>query len=214
MHQQLHRSCFPDAIQDGYMVLSTWSQKSGMNAQIVQRIVEEKASKLVGIGVIQNPTRVTDPLDNLAKAQGLPVYRVLGFSSTGLRLRGFAHGHVHVLQAWVTLLMTQFSHILSLRRQMCPKEKHFGKRVRCIWLVTAGLQGFHRLFTSTLASGPGLQTPCLGRTLFTSAKGLPSARVWEKSYSERYAGLLRLTETGKSLSMVPREEISEFARWY
>jgi hypothetical protein len=228
IHQQLYRTCFPSSIQDAYLALSTWTSKSPMSAQIVHRIVEEKATKLVSIGMIQHPLNVTDALDNLARVQALLIYQVLCFSSTDLALRSLADRHVPMLEAWVTLLMAQFSRTLGLSSPLytcSPPESPPGKALWCawimaesvrrIWLVTAGLQGLYKLFTNSSTSDEGLQTPCLGGTLFTSRKGFweaPSARVWEKSCSERYAGLVRLTETEKLFSMVPREEISEFAK--
>jgi hypothetical protein len=197
---------------------------------IVNRIVEEKATKLVQRGLIQSPTNVTDALDNLARVQALLIYQVLSLSSTDLTLRGLADRHVPVLEAWVTLLMAQFSQTLSFSSPLMtcippdvPECKALwcawimAESVRRIWLVVAGLQGLYKLFnsTSTSASDGNLQSACLGGTLFTSRKGFweaPSAQVWEKSCCERYAGLVRLTETEKLFSMVPREEISEFAK--
>jgi hypothetical protein len=55
----------------------------------------------------------------------------------------------------------------------------------------------------------------MGGTLFTSRQGFweaSSAGVWERECTERYAGLVRLTETDKLFSMVPKGELSEFAR--
>jgi hypothetical protein len=54
----------------------------------------------------------------------------------------------------------------------------------------------------------------MGGTVFTSRRGFweaDSARVWEKECMERYAGLVRLTETEKMFGMLPKEEICEFA---
>lgn len=228
IHQQLYRTCFPGCIQDAYLALSTWN--AGVNKATVSRIVAEKATKLVERGLIQCPTNVTDALDNLARVQSLLIYQVLSFSSTDLTLRGLADRHVPVLEAWVTLLMQQFGQILSLQSPLMaciPPDVPEGKALWCAWimaesvrrawLVVAGLQGLYKLFnsTSTSSSNGQLQSACLGGTLFTSRKGFweaPSARVWEKCCCERYAGLVRLTETEKLFSMVPREEISEFAK--
>jgi hypothetical protein len=51
--------------------------------------------------------------------------------------------------------------------------------------------------------------------MFTSRRGFweaPSASVWGRQCEEQYAGLVRLTETDKLFTMVPQEEISEFAK--
>jgi hypothetical protein len=62
---------------------------------------------------------------------------------------------------------------------------------------------------------PGLESTVHGQNdIYEQAWVLEagSARAWEKECSERYAGLVRLTEMEKLFEMVTKGEISEFVK--
>ncbi|KAF2107962.1 hypothetical protein BDV96DRAFT_588009 [Lophiotrema nucula] len=184
----------------------------------------------------------TETLDNLSRVQALLVYQCIGLYDGDLRLRRLAEQHIPVMEDWVGVLMQQASQTLSfcstpafatpipmsgaeefqplapspLGPDTFPSSHHLwfawilAESVRRLWLITAGLQGLYKLF-----SNPNPTKPCMGGTMFTSRQGFweaPSAGAWEKRCTERFAGLVRLTETDKLFSMVPKGELNEFAR--
>jgi hypothetical protein len=210
IHQHLYQTCFPTAIQDAYIALSSYLHKNPTNTHTIHRIIADRVTSLVASGLPDSLTSA--PLDTLAHVQALVIYQVIGFSSPDIRLRALASKHVIVLETWMSTLMqnTRLA-LLSLSSSMPLWHTWIlAESVRRIWLITAGLQGLYKLFTC-----PDLTRPCMGGTMFTSRRGFweaGSARAWEKECSERYAGLVRLTETEKLFEMVPRGEISEFTK--
>jgi hypothetical protein len=194
------------------------------NEGVVGRIVIEKATNLVDAGLITGPGQLstTNVLDNLSRTQALLIYQTLGFHATDIRLRSLAHRHIPILESWVAVLMQQTSSIILTYSPPCPSDFSsssnilwyswiLSESVRRMWLVVGGLQGLYKLFTNAGVDAG----KCMGGTVFTSRAGFweaSSASMWEKRCAERYAGLVRLTETDKMLELVPKGEISEFAK--
>jgi hypothetical protein len=219
IHRQLYLVCFPPSIQSAYTALSTYLHKSPSNTPIALRIIQENASRLVAEGLIINETPTClDALWNLPHVQALLVYQVIGLYDGDIRLRQLTERHMPILEAWIGILMQQTSQaIYSLEGvdDATPENALWyswiiAESVRRLWLVIAGVQGLYKLFST-----PDSTQPCLGGTVFTSRQGFweaSSAGMWEKQCGERYAGLVRLTETEKLFTMVPKEEINEFAK--
>ncbi|OAK93536.1 hypothetical protein IQ06DRAFT_299043 [Phaeosphaeriaceae sp. SRC1lsM3a] len=220
IHHQLWKRCFPAEIQDAYMALAAYLRKTSSNAEIVSRIIEDRVTELVANGLIlNNEPNMRDDVLNLGRAQALLVYQCIGLYDGDIRLRKLAEEHVPILESWVNILMQHTSDMVSVATppaNVPPGNSLWyswiiAESVRRIWLVTAGIQGMYKYFAQT--RGP--QPPCLGGTIFTSRSGFWEARsalAWEKLCSERFSGLVRLTETEKMLAMVPREEINDFAK--
>jgi hypothetical protein len=219
IHRQLYRTCFPPAIQGAYLALSAYLYKTPTNKQLVKRILVSNVEQLVKNGLISTtPISTLDTLDNLSRTQALLVYQCISLYDGDIRLRHLAERHIPVLESWVALLMQQISQIIHSPSSdpSTPPENTLwyswilAESVRRLWLVIAGIQGLYKLFTTSEGIGGG----CMGGTVFTSRRGFweaDSARVWEKECMERYAGLVRLTETEKMFGMLPKEEICEFA---
>ncbi|KAH7087179.1 hypothetical protein FB567DRAFT_61208 [Paraphoma chrysanthemicola] len=234
IHSRLYTICFPPAIQSAYMALSTYLHKTPANSGIVCRIVEQRATELVREGLVDDPS-ASAGLQNVARVQALLIYQCIGLRDGDLRLRKMAEGHMPVMEEWLNLLMGQMSESLCCNPASLftypipdpeqvpgsnfptvPKSQHLwlswilAESVRRLWLITAGVQGLYKMFTC-----PESTRPCMGGTLFTSRRGFweaSSAHIWEKECTVRYSGLVRLTETDKLFSMVPKGELSDFAR--
>jgi hypothetical protein len=219
IHRHLYRVCFPDPIRSAYTALSTYLHKTLGNSQVVTRIIADQVTRLVeeGLVVRAEPTCL-DTLWNLSRVQALLVYQCIGLRDGEIQLRQLTERHVPVLESWIGTLMQQTSQAIhSLHDVDGVTPENFlwyswiiAESVRRLWLVIGGLQGLYKYFTT-----PGFMGPCLGGTMFTSRRGFweaPSAGVWGRQCEERYAGLVRLTETEKLFTMVPQEEISEFAK--
>ncbi|KAF2028082.1 hypothetical protein EK21DRAFT_70552 [Setomelanomma holmii] len=238
IHAQLYRTCYPSAIQDAYMAMGMYLRKNTRNESIVCRIIAEKATQVVAHGLHLSALTITS-LENLARTQALLIYQCICLHDGDLRLRKLAEQHIPVLENWLEVLMQQASQTLCFRDtpafttpatsedlmttarptsgpDAVDPANHLwfswilAESVRRLWLITAGLQGLYKLFTK-----PDPARPCMGGTLFTSRQGFweaSSAGVWERECTERYAGLVRLTEMDKLFSMVPKVELSEFAR--
>lgn len=219
IHHQLWKKCFPSEIQNAYMSLAAYLHKTTSNAEIISRIIEDRATELVANGLILDTApNMRDDVLNLGRVQALLVYQCIGLYDGDIRLRKLAERHITVLEKWVNILMQHTSDMVSAATpadNVPPGNSLWyswiiAESVRRIWLVTAGIQGMYKYF-----SQPGPQPPCLGGTIFTSRNGFweaPSAMAWEKQCSERFSGLVRLTETEKMLAMVPKEEINDFAK--
>ncbi|KAH7379174.1 hypothetical protein DE146DRAFT_306489 [Phaeosphaeria sp. MPI-PUGE-AT-0046c] len=220
IHHQLWKKCFPAEIQNAYMALAAFLHKTSSNAEIISRIIEDRVTELVANGLILNAEpNMRDDVLNLGRVQALLVYQCIGLYDGDVRLRKLAERHLNILESWVNILMQHTSSMVTVATppdNVPPGNSLWyswiiAESVRRIWLVTAGMQGMYRYF----AQSGGPQPPCLGGTIFTSRNGFweaPSALAWEKQCSERFSGLVRLTETEKMLAMVPKEEISEFAK--
>jgi hypothetical protein len=202
IHRQLYRVCFPDEIQGAYMALSAYLHKTASNTQIVYRIIEDRVTKLVEQGLLLDlPISNRDSVLNLSRVQALLVYQCIGLYDGNVRLRYLAEQHIPVLESWVMTVMEQTSQLAS---SATPPHN------AALWLIIAGVQGLYKLFMT-----PNSTVPCMGGTLFTTRRGFweaPNAKAWERACTERYAGLVRLTETEKMFALVPKEEISEFAK--
>jgi hypothetical protein len=219
IHRQLYRVCFPDEIQGAYMALSAYLHKTASNAQIVYRIIEDRATRLVEQGLLLDlPVNNRDSVLNLSRVQALLVYQCIGLYDGNMRLRHLAERHIPVLESWVMVVMEQTSQLTSsatpphnaASENMLWYSWIMAESARRVWLIIAGVQGLYKLFTN-----PDPTVPCMGGTLFTSRRGFweaPNAKAWERACTERYAGLVRLTETEKMFALVPKEEISEFAK--
>lgn len=225
MHNQLYRDCFPAAIQTAYLSLSTYLHRNAMNESMIERIIHSRSTELVSEG-LHNEAGPYTTLDNLMRVQALLVYQAIGLSSPSYQLRQQSELHIPVLENWLVILMQQSSILLSgpssaiFTDQFILPQNHIWyawiltESVRRIWLVIAGIQGLYKILHQSL-SVTTFTSGCMGGTMFTSRKGFWEAKnagEWEKQCGERYAGMVRLTETEKMFEMVPREEISEFAR--
>jgi hypothetical protein len=233
MHNCMWRDCFPAPIRDAYLALSAYMHKTPLNAHVVHRVVEDSATQLVAQGLMADEDVTVNALHNLGRVQALLVYQCIGVYDGDVRLRRLVERHVPVLEAWVVVLMQQASQALcsgspiftaegAEKTRNVPQRDHLWytwiltESVRRLWLVIAGIQGLYKvLVMSSDVRLPAAAAACLGGTMFTSRKGFweaKSASLWEKACTERYAGLVRLTETEKMFEMVPREEINEFAK--
>lgn len=229
MHNSMWRECFPDSIKDAYLALSAYLHKTPLNADIVHRVIENSAKRLVAQGLVVDEDVTVNALHNLGRVQALLVYQCIGAYDGDARLTRLTERHVPVLDAWVVVLMEQASQSLcsgspvfaesgAKKTRNVPQQDHLWytwiltESVRRLWLMVAGIQGLYKVLTmDCLPASPR----CMGGTMFTSRKGFWEARSavsWEKACMERYAGLVRLTETDKMFEMVPREEINDFAK--
>jgi hypothetical protein len=219
IHRQLYRKCFPDEISGAYLALGAWLHRSDGNRQIVYRVIEERVTRLVENGLLLDlPVNNRDAVLNLSRVQALLVYQCIGLYDGNVRLRHLAEKHIPVVESWVVVLMEQTSQLTSSATPPHAADEEnmlwyswiVAESARRVWLIISGVQGLYRIFTN-----PDPTNPCIGGTVFTSRRGFweaPSAKAWERACTERYAGLVRLTETEKMFAMVPKEEISEFAK--
>lgn len=232
MHNCMWRDCFPAPVRDAYLALSAYMHKTPLNAHVVHRVLEDSAVGLVAGGLMADADVTVNALHNLGRVQALLVYQCIGVYDGDARLRRLAERHVPVLEAWVVVLMQQASQSLcsgspiftaagAEKTRNVPQRDHLWytwiltESVRRLWLVIAGIQGLYKVLVMSSDVRVSAAAACLGGTMFTSRKGFweaKSASSWEKACTERYAGLVRLTETEKMFEMVPREEINEFAK--
>lgn len=225
IHRQLYRQKFPACIQDAFMALSSWLHKTDANEHIVERIIENRVTQLVAHGLpLSIPSTspelavdVSNKVDQLAHVQALLIYQCIGFLDGSPRLRHLAEQQISALETWIFTLMAETS--FSLINQSCSTSPVLDRhRLWHIWILTesirrtflliAGIQGIYLLIQKRIGS-------CLGAPVFTSRTGFweaETAAVWEQRCMESYAGMVRLTQVEDLFEMVPKTEISEFAR--
>ncbi|KAJ4369600.1 hypothetical protein N0V83_005362 [Neocucurbitaria cava] len=239
IHAHMYRYRFPQCIQDAYLSLSAYRQRTATNKHVICRIIEDRIQQLVRRGVSgldatsgcgSDEASTFDALEYLARVQSLLVYQCISLFDGDIRLRHLAEQNLPVLEDWLYQLRA-----LQARQSSCcgeslvyPSPQGFAASSKAIppgnllwyswilaestrrtWLVTSGVQGIYKLIRNNEAG-------CMGGLIFTCRNGFwnaPSAVAWEKQCSEVYAGMVRLTEVDKLLALVPPEEINDFAKF-
>lgn len=235
IHRQLYHHRFPRCLQDAYMSLSAYLQKTDLNKHIIFGIIEDRINELVAQGL---PTLgyashdgtydvlKVDTLECLARVQALFVYQCIGLYDGNIRLRRMAEQQITVLESWVTQLLEHIKQTPGSGESMHHSNGDSAREnglsdatliwyswilaesTRRIWLLVAGVQGIYKLIQKD-------SSPCMGGQMFTSRQGFWEARsavVWEKQCSEVYAGLVRLTDVEKLFMTVPFGELNDFAK--
>ena len=235
IHAQLYRHRFPQCIQDAYMALSCYLHRNPSNEQAIFQIIQDKARQLVeqdtpsadsSSGTVSVSSASLDPLTQLARAQALLVYQLIGLYDGNIRLRCIAESHIPVLNSWMRQAVDRASQsdflgnfiVSSSSAEAAangvPWERLvwyswiLAESLRRTWLVVSAMQAVY------LTNQDGV-AHCLGGMMFTSRQGFweaPSALAWQKRCSEVYGGLVRLTETEKLFTMVAPENLDDFAK--
>lgn len=223
IHAELYRHRFPRCIQDAYMVLSCHRAKRPSNRHLVRRLLVEKSQQLVDESEADSAHGGSDPLEWLAQVQALLIYQLIGLYDGDAKLRLISERHMTVLVSWMCRAVDCASSCWSLGHFLRPDHGDsagiswetqtwhswiLAESLRRTWLVMSTVQSIYMSTRDGAAR-------CLGGMMCTSRKGFweaSSAKAWQLSCCQTYAGLGRLTEVQKLLAKVPPRDVNEFAR--
>lgn len=196
IHTHLYAARFPDSLQIAFTTLTTYRNRTPQNAEIVLKIVEDQASKLVGTESIlseeTSPTHSLSLLDQVARVHALVVYQTISLFDGDIRSRHLAEARLPLLGRWAQQLLesarAKFSStpaVLDMTTALyfgpMDSQEHpwylwiLCESIRRAWLIAGGLEAIYCM----LQRG---WHPCPGGVMFTTRKGVwdaKSALAWE-----------------------------------
>jgi hypothetical protein len=234
IHEELYKYRFPRCIQDAYTTLTCYLHKSPADEVKINRIIEERAKELVEQEAIYKESWIDDSntfdsLEQLARAQALLIYQLIGLHDGNIRLRYLAEMHIPVLNQCIQRLVDQahggicYGKTITLPpieeandvETIQHKEDNLfwhswivAESIRRTWLITAGIQGTYLALQRSSSC-------CIGGQRFTARQGFweaPSAEIFEKRCSKVYSGFIRLTQADQLFLNISPKEISPFAK--
>ncbi|KAF4969488.1 hypothetical protein FSARC_3274 [Fusarium sarcochroum] len=232
IHPELYRDSLPECIGDAFTTLSAYLSKTEGNADMVFRIMEQKADKLVASESTRERKRST--LDSISRVQALLAYCIIRLMDGDLRQRHRAEQHLQALQDWTkemildasnttsdgSLIMdnhltgrsAQYSTVPLIPCRYSPEQLLWhawilSESVRRTWCVSGGLLSGYELLKTE--SGP-----CHGTIPITTRKGLweaKSAFVWTKMCAESNIGFMCRNDHEKMTAEMSADEVDPFA---
>ncbi|KAL1889091.1 hypothetical protein Sste5346_009156 [Sporothrix stenoceras] len=234
IHAHLYAARFPDNLQIAFTTLTTYRNRTKHNAEIVLKIVEDQASKLVGSssdGILSSNATASHELsllDQCARLHALIVYQTISLFDGDIRARHLAESRLPLLGRWAQQLLEsareKFSstpHVLDMTTALyfgpMDSQEHpwylwiLTESIRRTWLTAGGLEAIY----SMLQRG---WHPCPGGVMFTTRKGIwdaSSALAWETNCSvgaPEGVGFIHRFETDKLFATRKPDEVDDFTR--
>lgn len=238
IHAHLYAARFPDNLQIAFTTLTTYRNRTKQNAEIVLKIIEDQASKLVessSDGILSGNNNSSNPashelslLDQCARLHALIVYQTISLFDGDIRARHLAESRLPLLSRWAQQLLDsareKFSstpHVLDMTTALyfgpMDSQEHpwylwiLTESIRRTWLTAGGLEAIY----SMLQRG---WHPCPGGVMFTTRKGIwdaSSALAWEASCmvgAPEGVGFIHRFETDKLFSTRTPDDVDDFTR--
>ncbi|CAK7235110.1 hypothetical protein SBRCBS47491_009179 [Sporothrix bragantina] len=238
IHAHLYAARFPDNLQIAITTLTTYRNRTKQNAEIVLKIIEDQASKLVessSDGILSGNNNSSNPashelslLDQCARLHALIVYQTISLFDGDIRARHLAESRLPLLSRWAQQLLDsareKFSstpHVLDMTTTLyfgpMDSQEHpwylwiLKEGIRRTWLTAGGLEAIY----SMLQRG---WHRCPGGVMFTTRKGVwdaPSALEWEASCmvgAPEGVGFIHRFETDKLISTRTPDDVDDFTR--
>jgi hypothetical protein len=232
IHQELYRNSLPDCIGDAFTTLSSYLSRSPETNEMVLRIAEQKAEKLLEY----EGSRSTEIsiLESLSRVQTLLAYCTIRLLDGDLRQRHRAEQHLETLQDWTKEMVSgafqatasgaiimenhltnrgpQYFTLPLLLGHFSPEQLLWhswvlSESIRRTWCVSMGLQSGYELLKTE--SGP-----CYGTLPITTRKGLweaTSAFTWTKMCAESNIGFMCRNDHEKAMADMSPSDIDDFA---
>ncbi|KAF5556687.1 alcohol dehydrogenase [Fusarium mexicanum] len=232
VHHELYRNSLPNCISDAFTTLSSYLSKTPETSEMVLRIAEQKAEKLL----VSEGDRITagDILKSLSRVQALLVYCTIRLLDGDLRQRHKAEQHLQTLQDWTKEMMNkaleatnngdmiiknhltdvspQYFTLPLLLGQFSPEQLLWhswvlSESVRRTWCVSMGLQSGYELLKTECG-------PCYGTLPITTRKGLweaTSAFTWTKMCADSNIGFMCRNDHEKVMADMGPGDIDDFA---
>ncbi|KAF4332782.1 alcohol dehydrogenase [Fusarium beomiforme] len=215
VHHELYKHTLPDCIADAFATMSAYLSRTAETNEVVLRITEQKAEKLVQrVEIVQDSRTI---LDSLSSVQALLVYctiRLLDDWTNDMMSDTFeatTSGDI-IMQNHLSNQHPQYLTLPMLLGQFSPEQLLWhawilAESVRRTWCVSMGLQSGYELLKTE--SGP-----CYGTLPITTRKGLwgaKSAFTWIKMCAETHVGFMCRNDHEKVMKDMAPGEIDEFA---
>ncbi|KAL2859989.1 Zn(II)2Cys6 transcription factor domain-containing protein [Aspergillus lucknowensis] len=234
IHPRVYSLRFPRNIQDAYMCLSCFLNKTPANEQLVMRLVEERSQVLLnehgfdttGSFVLQDQGNGLDLMGHIARVQALLVYQFIGLFEDKVSLRPVAQNRNDLMLAWTKEMVSAAANTVpsGVRDILASSEpgKYYGKdfmqllwhswivseTVRRTWNVMATMLGLFGFVKG------GRRGPCPGGMMFTTRIGVweaETATEWLEICSSRSVGLMQVAEACELIYSAECKQINEFA---
>ena len=230
LHKQLYsESGLPPCLQDAFAAVASYESKNDKNEEVIMRIIEEKANKL-----LNEPSSVTDSgvgapsslrtAEQLARVQALFIYQFIRLFDGDIRQRAQAEALIPTLNGWNNKLWESanvdaclqtsfgfsglFSQGLGAKRLDDPSGQQWhdwllAESVRRIWLIGSYVQCVYLTMRDC-------QTGCSGGVSFTARRGLwdaQSATTWMRLVRSKDPLFVRCHETDLMIPFVEAPEV-------
>ena len=242
IHSHLYIARFPTDLQVAYTTYIAYANRVPGNAEMMLKIVEDQASKLVadsgaalghdlcfaaGSSVGSSARACsTSLLDQLAQLQALVIYEVIGLFDGDIRLRHLSEGRLAFLVDWS-------HHLLDSARQKFASSPtaliditlalHNGpmdslEHPWYLWILSESIRRTWLVATSIQGVYFMMQRgwhPCPGGVMVTTRQGIWSAKgsqAWEKLCTEKDVGFLRRFEIERLFLEARPQDVDEFTQ--
>ncbi|KAJ4251546.1 hypothetical protein NW762_011536 [Fusarium torreyae] len=232
IHPELYKDSLPESIGDAFTTLSAYLSKTEGNSDMVFRIMEQKAEKLVASEGTSERSRST--LNSISRVQALLSYCIIRLLDGDLRQRYRAEQNLQVLEEWTKEMIldasnttsdgslivdnhltgrsAQYSTVPLLPCRYSPEQLLWhawilSESVRRTWCVSVGLLSGYELLKTEAG-------PCHGTLPITTRKGLweaESAFVWTKMCAESNIGFMCRNDHEKMIAEMSADEVDPFA---
>ncbi|KAF5615615.1 uncharacterized protein FTJAE_13317 [Fusarium tjaetaba] len=225
IHHQLYSLRFPRSIQDAYMCVSCFLNKTPANEQLVMRLVEERSQVLLDEhGFDRGQGSGLDLMDHIARVQALLVYQFIGLFEDKASLRPVAQSRNDLLLAWAKEMVSAAATTVpsGVRDILTSSEpgRHYGKdliqllwhswivseTVRRTWNVMATMLGMFSFVKR------GREVPCQGGMMFTTRIGVweaKSATEWLEICSSQSVGFMQVAEAHELIYSADCKQIND-----
>ncbi|KAM0421153.1 hypothetical protein ACHAPT_011045 [Fusarium lateritium] len=228
-HPELNKKSVPSCVQDAFMALSTYFNKTGKTSDMVYRFIEDKADKLA----MSHENPQASIIDEIGRVLSLLIYTFIRLFDGNIRQRHFAEKHLPILHNWTKQMLSHTASATSddrlllhnaltvytpeltsnppIPRQASPEQLLWhawilSESVRRTWCVSMMIQSGYEL----LKTGTG---PCFGGLRVTTRRGVwdaKTAAAWTSICAERSVGFLHRNETEALLKERRIDEVDSF----
>ncbi|KAF4981395.1 hypothetical protein FZEAL_2789 [Fusarium zealandicum] len=229
VHHELYKKVMPSCVQDAFMALSTYLSKTDKTSDIINRLIEDKAKRLVEV---QGSEEVS-LLDEIGRVQSLMIYTFIRLFDGDIRQRHFAEQHLPILHDWTKQMFRHTSYATSddtlllhnaltiytpqltsnppIPCQSSPEQVLWhawilSESVRRTWCISMMIQAGYEL----LKTGTG---PCYGALQITTRRGVwdaETASAWTEICAERSVGFLHRNGTEGLMTESRMDEVDVF----
>ncbi|KAF5662571.1 hypothetical protein FCIRC_11456 [Fusarium circinatum] len=228
IHRQLYSSRFPRSIQEAYMCLSCFLNKTPANEQLVMRLVEERSQVLLNEhGSDRDQRNGLDLMDHIARVQAMLVYQFIGLFEDEVRLLPVAQSRNDLLLAWTKEMVSVAANTVpsGLRDILSSSElgNHYGKDLIQLlwhsWIVSETVRRTWNVMATMLGLfgfvNRGTEASCPGGMVFTTRIGVweaTNATEWLEICSSRSVGLMQVAEACELIDSAECKQINEFTK--
>ena len=230
LHRQLYsESGLPPCLQNAFAAVTLYGSKNDKNEEVLMRIIEEKANKLLNeLSFVTDSGGEAPPslrtAEQLARVQALFIYQFIRLFDGDIRQRAQAEALIPTLKGWNDKLWESanmdacletslgfcglFSQGLGAKSVDDPSGQQWhdwllAESVRRIWLIGNYVQCVYLMMRDR-------QTGCSGGVSFTARRGLwdaQSAATWMRLVRSKDPLFVRCHETDAMISSIEAPEV-------